>query len=105
MISNPALQEIQDRLNIVEVVGGYLSPKKAGRNFKGLCPFHSEKTPSFMIYPEKQFFICYGCGAAGDLTTFVMKHERMEFPEAVELLARKAGVPVPQFGKGAPSGA
>ena len=106
MISHPALQEIQDRLNIVEIVGGYLPLKKAGRNFKGLCPFHSEKTPSFMIYPEKQFFICYGCGAAGDLVAFVMKHERMEFPEAVELLARKAGVPVPQFGSGsATSGA
>ncbi len=106
MISHPALQEIQDRLNIVEVIGGTLPLKKAGRNFKGLCPFHSEKTPSFMIYPEKQFFICYGCGAAGDLITFVMKHERMEFPEAVELLARKAGLPVPQFGsKGASTGA
>jgi len=105
MISHPALQEIQDRLNIVEVIGGYLPLKKAGRNFKGLCPFHAEKTPSFMIYPEKQFFICYGCGAAGDLITFLMKHERLEFPEAVELLARKAGVPVPEFGaRGSSSG-
>ncbi|MDO8729676.1 MAG: DNA primase [Candidatus Omnitrophota bacterium] len=105
MISNPALQEIQDRLNIVEVIGATLSLKKAGRNFKGLCPFHSEKTPSFMIYPEKQFFICYGCGAAGDLISFVMKHEKLEFPEAVEVLARKAGVPVPQFGsRGVSSG-
>ena len=91
MISNPALQEIQDRLNIVEVVGGYLSLKKAGRNFKGLCPFHSEKTPSFMIYPEKQFFICYGCGAAGDLISFVMKHEKLEFPADWKTYGKKAG--------------
>lgn len=105
MISHPALQEIQDRLNIVDLIGSYLPLKKAGRNFKGLCPFHPEKTPSFVIYPEKQFFICYGCGAAGDLVTFVMKHDRLEFPEAVELLAQKAGVAVPQFGgRTAPSG-
>ncbi len=103
MISHPALQEIQDRLNIVDVVGGYLSLKKAGRTFKGLCPFHPEKTPSFVVYPEKQFFICYGCGAAGDLVAFVMKHEHLEFPEAVRLLAEKAGVSVPQFGSGSVS--
>ena len=98
MISHPALQEIQDRLNIVDLIGGYLSLKRAGKNFKGLCPFHPEKTPSFVVYPEKQFFICYGCGAGGDLIAFVMKHERLEFPEAVELLAQKAGVPAPEFG-------
>jgi len=98
MISHPALQEIQDRLSIVDLVGGYLSLKKAGRNFKGLCPFHPEKTPSFVVYPDKQFFICYGCGVGGDLITFVMKHEQLEFPEAVELLARKAGVETPRLG-------
>jgi len=98
MISHPALQEIQDRLSIVDLIGGYLSLKKAGRNFKGLCPFHPEKTPSFVVYPDKQFFICYGCGVGGDLITFVMKHEHLEFPEAVELLAQKAGVEAPRFG-------
>lgn len=98
MISHPALQEIQDRLNLVDVVGGYITLKRAGRVFKGLCPFHPEKTPSFVVYPEKQFFICYGCGAGGDMLSFVMKHEHLEFPEAVELLAQKAGVPVPQLG-------
>lgn len=98
MISHPALQEIQDRLSIVDLIGGYLSLKKAGRNFKGLCPFHLEKTPSFVVYPDKQFFICYGCGVGGDLITFVMKHEHLEFPEAVELLAQKAGVEAPRFG-------
>ena len=98
MISHPALQEIQDRLNLVEIVGAVVPLKKAGRNFKGLCPFHPEKTPSFVVYPEKQFFICYGCGAAGDMVAFVMKHDRLEFPEAVDLLAQKAGVTVPPFG-------
>lgn len=100
MIPQNAVRELQDRLSIAEVIGGYVSLKKAGKNFKALCPFHPEKTPSFMIYPEKQFFICYGCGVGGDAITFVMKHERLEFPEAVELLAQKAGVPVPHLSGG-----
>ena len=96
MISETVLREIQDRLNLVEVIGGYVSLKKTGRNFKGLCPFHSEKTPSFLIYPDKQFFICYGCCVGGDLVTFAMKVEKLEFLEAVELLAEKAGVEIPR---------
>lgn len=94
MIGQATLKEIQNRLDIVEVIGGYLSLKKSGRNFKGLCPFHPEKTPSFMVYAQKQFFICYGCGVGGDLITFVMKHEQMEFQEAVLALAQRAGVTV-----------
>ncbi len=100
MIPDRTLQEIQERLDIVEVIGGYLLVRKAGKNFKALCPFHPEKTPSFMVYPQKQFFICYGCGAGGDLITFVMRHEQVDFPEAVRLLAEKAGVVVPTGGKG-----
>ncbi|MCM8812239.1 MAG: DNA primase [Candidatus Omnitrophica bacterium] len=99
MISDRTLREIQDRLDIVEVVGGYVTLRRSGKNFKALCPFHPEKTPSFMIYPHKQFFICYGCGAGGDMVSFVMKHEHMEFPEAVELLAQKAGLEI-SFGRG-----
>ncbi len=95
MIPERTLEEIQQRLDIVEVIGGYVSLKKMGRNFKGLCPFHPEKTPSFVIYAEKQIFICFGCHAGGDLIAFVMKHERLEFTEAVRLLAEKAGVTVP----------
>lgn len=95
MIPEKTLQEIQERLDIVEVIGGYISVKKAGHNFKALCPFHPEKTPSFMVYQDKQFFICYGCGAGGDLVSFVMRHEHVEFPEAVRILAQKAGVSVP----------
>jgi DNA primase len=98
MIPDRTLQEIQERLDIVEVIGSYLTVKKAGRNFKALCPFHPEKTPSFMVYPQKQFFICYGCGAGGDLITFVMRHEQIDFLEAVRLLAEKAGVVVPATG-------
>ena len=94
MIPEKTLQEIQERLDIVEVIGGYLSLKKAGRNFKALCPFHPEKTPSFMVYPHKQFFICYGCGAGGDLISFVIRHEQIDFTEAVETLAQKVGISV-----------
>ncbi len=104
MSRDAALQEFQDRLSIVEVIGGYVALRKTGRNFKALCPFHPEKTPSFVIYPEKQFFICYGCGAGGDVFTFVMKQEHLEFPEAVELLAQKSGLPAPRM-RGGPRGA
>ena len=103
MIPETLLREIQGRLDIVEVIGGYISLKKAGRNFKALCPFHPEKTPSFMIYPQKQFFICYGCGAGGDLITFLMRHEHLEFPEAVQALAQKAGMAIPVSSGGSSS--
>ncbi|MBI3332737.1 MAG: DNA primase [Candidatus Omnitrophica bacterium] len=96
MIAEQTVHEIQEHLDIIEVIGGYISLKKAGRNFKALCPFHPEKSPSFMVYPQKQFFICYGCHAGGDLISFVMRFEHLEFPEAVRILAEKAGVPVPQ---------
>lgn len=100
MIPEGVLREIQERLDIVEAIGGYITLKKAGRNFKALCPFHPEKTPSFMVYPQKQFFICYGCGAGGDVVSFVMRHEHVEFPEAVRVLAQKAGVKVTSLAGG-----
>lgn len=82
--------------DIVEVVSQYLPLKRAGRNFKALCPFHSEKTPSFNVSPEKQIFHCFGCGAGGDVLAFVMRKENMTFPEAVRHLARRANIQLPE---------
>ncbi len=95
-----AIEEVKSRLDIVEVIGERVPLKKAGRNYKGLCPFHQERTPSFFVFPESQHYHCFGCGAGGDVFTFVMQMERLEFPEALQLLARRAGVmlhpPTPQ---------
>lgn len=82
--------------DIVEVVSQYLPLKRAGRNYKALCPFHSEKTPSFNVSPDKQIFHCFGCGAGGDVISFVMRKENMTFPEAVRHLARRANIQLPE---------
>ena len=95
MIPEQVVRQIQDRLDIVEVISGYVPLKRAGRHYKALCPFHPEKTPSFMVNPTKQIFHCFGCGEGGDAISFVMKYERLEFPEAVRVLAPRAGVEVP----------
>src|SRR5215468_11402304 len=95
-IPDETLQAIRERLSIVEVISGYVSLKKAGRNHLGLCPFHSEKTPSFTVNDERGLFHCFGCGAGGTLFTFVMRADRVDFPEAVEILARRAGVALPK---------
>ena len=91
-ISDRQLEEILQRCDITEIIAGYIPLKKAGRNFKALCPFHHEKTPSFVVNPDKQIFHCFGCGAGGNVFSFIMKNERMDFPEAVKLLADKVGV-------------
>jgi DNA primase len=101
-IPDNTLDDILSRVNIVEVISGYLPLKKAGRNFKACCPFHHEKTPSFMVSPDRQIFHCFGCGESGNAFKFLMRYERMEFPEAVELLAKKAGVELPR--QSAPEG-
>lgn len=92
------IDQIQTRSDIVEVISRYIPLQKAGRNYKAPCPFHHEKTPSFIVSPDKQIYHCFGCGAGGNVFSFVMKHENLEFPEAVELLAEKSGIRLPRFG-------
>lgn len=88
-----AVEEIKQRLDIVEVISTYVPLKRAGRHFKGLCPFHTEKTPSFIVFPETGTWHCFGaCGTGGDIFTFIMRRENLDFHEALELLARRAGV-------------
>ena len=103
-IPDDTLQAIRERVSIVEVVSGYVTLKKAGRNYVGLCPFHSEKTPSFTVNDDRGLFHCFGCGAGGTVFTFLMRADRIEFPEAVEILAQRAGVTLPQRSEAAPGG-
>ena len=86
------VEEVKNKIDIVELIGGYLTLKKAGVNYKGLCPFHSEKTPSFMVSPERQSFKCFGCGKGGDVFTFIEEIEGMDFYDSLKLLAARAGV-------------
>jgi len=87
------IDEVKDRLDIVEVIQSYVPLKKAGRSYKGLCPFHSEKTPSFVVFPETGTWHCFGaCDTGGDVLTFIMKQENLDFGEALRMLAKRAGV-------------
>ena len=87
------VDEIKQRLDIVEMISGYVPLQKAGRNYKGLCPFHSEKTPSFIVFPESQNWHCFGaCATGGDIFTFLQKMENLNFSEALRLLADRTGV-------------
>jgi len=92
MVHDRVPEEIRERLDIVDFIRQYVDLKRAGQNFKGLCPFHSEKTPSFMVSPAKQIFHCYGCHKGGDIFTFLMEREGISFPEALATLAEQAGV-------------
>jgi DNA primase len=94
-LSEEKVSEIRDRSSILEVVSDYVTLKKAGKNHRGLCPFHSEKTPSFMVNEEKQIFHCFGCGEGGDVFTFLMKVGHFSFPQAMEELAKRYGVKLP----------
>ena len=95
-IPREVIEEILYRTDIEELVGSYVTLKRAGSNLSGLCPFHSEKTPSFSVSPAKKFFYCFGCGAGGDAITFVMKAENLDYIQAVEFLAKRAGITIPQ---------
>ncbi|WP_250534926.1 DNA primase [Caballeronia sp. AZ10_KS36] len=96
MIPHAFLQDLLNRVDIVDVVGRYVQLKKGGANFMGLCPFHNEKSPSFTVSPTKQFYHCFGCGAHGTAIGFLMEHTGLTFPEAVKDLAQGAGLTVPQ---------
>jgi DNA primase len=94
MIPEEKVREVAERISILEVVSDYVQLRRAGANYVGLCPFHGEKTPSFNVNPAREIFHCFGCGAGGNAFSFVMKMEGVGFPEAVKLLARKAGIEI-----------
>jgi DNA primase len=87
---------VKQQADIVRVVGEYVQLKKAGQNFRGLCPFHSEKTPSFNVHPTRQIYHCFGCGKGGDVFSFVMELEKCEFPDAIRIVAEKCGIAMPR---------
>lgn len=89
--------QIREKIDVVDFIGEFVTLKKAGRNFKGLCPFHNENSPSFVVSPERQIWHCFGCQKGGDIFTFLMEYEKMEFPEALRTLAQRAGVELPQY--------
>ena len=95
MIPQEVIEEVQQRADIVEVISRYVTLKKAGRNWKGLCPFHPDKNPSFVVSPEKQLFHCFGCGAGGNVFTFLMRYEKISFYEALKTLADSYGIELP----------
>ncbi len=99
LIPENLLEDILSRVDIVELISSYIPLKKAGHNFRSNCPFHHEKTPSFMVSPQRQIYHCFGCGESGNAFKFLMRHERMEFPEAVKTLAEKTGVILPELDK------
>ena len=96
MIPHEYIEELTRRTDIVELVGSSVQLKRKGRLYGGLCPFHSEKSPSFYVYPDTQSFYCFGCGAGGDAITFAKKINSIDYPEAVKMLAARAGMPEPQ---------
>ena len=96
LIPQNFINDLIESADIVEIIGSRLELKKAGRNFQGLCPFHNEKTPSFSVSPEKQFFHCFGCKESGTVLTFLMKYENLDFVEAIEALAKHLGREVPR---------
>ncbi len=92
------LQELKSRANISEIISSYVELKRRGKNFVGLCPFHGEKTPSFSVNNENGFFYCFGCGVGGDVITFIMKRENLDYIEAIKLLCEKTGLQMPESG-------
>lgn len=96
MIPREIIEEIRDRSDIEQIIGSCVTLKRAGSNVKGLCPFHSEKTPSMVVYPDSRSFYCFGCGAGGDVITFVMKYHNLDYEGAIEYLASRCGIEIPR---------
>ncbi len=94
--SDEIIDEVISRNDIVNVISGYVSLKRKGSTYEACCPFHHEKTPSFKVDREKQLYHCFGCGAGGNVFTFIMEYENLSFPEAVQYLAEKAGMTLPE---------
>ena len=99
MYPREIVEAIKDRSDIVDLIGTYVSLKRAGSNYNGLCPFHSEKTPSFTVFPDNQSFFCFGCEAGGDAFTFIMRTENLDYKGAIEFLAKRSGVELPTDGR------
>jgi DNA primase len=95
LIREDAIREIRERASITEIVSDVVALKRRGRSVTGLCPFHTEKTPSFTVSEERGFYHCFGCGEHGDAFSFVMKTQAMAFPDAVRAVAERFGLPVP----------
>src|SRR5690554_1282402 len=89
---NHVIEEIKNSVDIVDLISEYVDLKKTGKNYKGLCPFHQEKTASFNVNPERQFFYCFGCGEGGDVFSFLMKIDNITFQEALKILAKRSGI-------------
>src|SRR5688572_22712483 len=100
MVPQAFIEDLKQQADIVTVVQDYVSLKKLGASYKGLCPFHAEKTPSFQVNREKGFFHCFGCGAGGDVIKFLELHEKIGFFDAVKLLAGRFGLPLPEMERG-----
>ena len=96
MIPREVVEAIKDRCDIVDLIGSYVTLRRAGSNYNGPCPFHSEKTPSFTVFPDSQSFFCFGCEAGGDAFTFIMRSENLDYPNAIEFLAKRTGVDIPR---------
>src|SRR3954464_5176195 len=94
MISQQTIQQILDRIDIVEIVGDFVKLKKRGANYLGLCPFHNEKSPSFTVTPSKEIYKCFGCGVSGNAIKFLMEHEKYSYVEALRWLAQRYDVAV-----------
>lgn len=99
MIPRSVIEQLISRCDIEDIMSSYINLKRAGRNLKAVCPFHSEKTASFVVYPESQSFYCFGCGAGGDVISFIMRAENLEYAEAVRFLARRVGMEIQEDGE------